>query len=101
MAPTLGHLLPGEETLHRSFSVVVALLGVLAVARGFRQHRKALVLFLTAAGIGTIAFTAWFGDLLPSHPWEIGVTLCGSALMIAAHRLNHTFCNACRTCVHD
>jgi hypothetical protein len=25
----------------------------------------------------------------------VAITLCGSALMIAAHRLNHTFCRSC------
>ena len=36
----------------------------------------------------------------PSHGYEVFVTLIGSALMITAHRMNHTFCQDCRRCTH-
>jgi hypothetical protein len=29
------------------------------------------------------------------------VTFAGSCLMITAHRMNHTFCRDCKTCVHE
>ncbi len=47
-------------------------------------------------GLGCIWGAAWLGDKLPSHAWEVAVTVAGSCLMIAAHRYNHTFCADCR-----
>jgi hypothetical protein len=46
-------------------------------------------------GLACIAGAAWYGDRLPSHSYEVAITLFGSAMMIAAHRLNHTFCKSC------
>ena len=91
----LAHMLPGEERTHRTLAVLVALFGAAAVVSGFRRHRRVRVMVLVAGGLGFIAGAAWFGDRLPSHAWEVGVTMVGSGLMIAAHRLNHTFCRDC------
>ena len=95
----LAHLLPGEEKTHRSLALAVAVLGALALLRGYRSHRQGSVLVLMAAGLSFIFTGAWFGDRLPSHTVEVLVTLLGSTLMIVAHRRNHTFCQSCRTCV--
>ena len=95
-----AHLVPGEERTHRTLATFVAAAGAVALIRGFRVHGKRRILLLMALGLGFIFFGAWFGDRLPSHVWEVMVTLCGSVLMIAAHRMNHTFCNNCSTCVH-
>jgi len=94
------HFLPSEEKTHRSLAVIVATLGALALVRGYRSHRSLRVLFLMIAGLACIFAGAWFGDRLPSHLYEVLTTLCGSAFMITAHRLNHTFCRDCRSCVH-
>ncbi len=93
-----AHLLPGEERTHRTLAVVVAALGCIALLSGFRRHRRSVVLACTSAGLACIFGAAWFGDLLPAHAYEVELTCVGSALMIAAHRLNHTFCRNC-TCV--
>jgi hypothetical protein len=91
-----AHFLPSEERTHRSLALIVALLGTIALVNGFRTHRRARVILLMAAGLACIFGGAWWGDRLPSHATEVGVTFLGSSLMIAAHRLNHTFCKSCR-----
>lgn len=98
-----AHFLPSEEKTHRSLAVIVATLGALALVRGYRSHRSLRVLFLMIAGLGCIFGGAYWGDRLPSHIWEVLVTLCGSAFMITAHRMNHTFCRNCCSCAtqHD
>jgi peptidoglycan/LPS O-acetylase OafA/YrhL len=90
-----AHFLPAEESVHRSLALLVALFGTIALVVGFRKHRRALVLLLMLLGLGCIAGAAWFGDMLPSHAMEVMITFCGSGFMIAAHRLNHTFCKSC------
>lgn len=90
-----AHFLPGEESTHRTLAILVALFGTLALLTGFRRHRRPIILLLMLLGLTLIAAAAWFGDRLPSHPWEVLITLCGSLLMVAAHRLNHTFCKNC------
>jgi hypothetical protein len=96
----LAHLLPGEESIHRSLATLVAAMGAIALIRGFRVHGRRRTLACMAVGLGFIFCGAWFGDRLPSHVCEMLVTMTGSLLMIAAHRMNHTFCRDCRTCVH-
>jgi uncharacterized membrane protein YozB (DUF420 family) len=92
------HFIPSEERVHRPLAVFIALIGAVALVRGIRQHRKMRVLYLMAAGLACVFFAAWFGDRLPGHWAEVGVTFTGSILMISAHRLNHTFCKDC-SCV--
>ena len=92
----LAHALPGEESVHRTLAILVALFGAASLLFGFRKHRKARVLLLMMLGLGLICCSAWFGDRLPSHAIEVTVTFAGSLCMIAAHRMNHTFCRSCR-----
>lgn len=91
----LAHILPAEESVHRSLALLVALFGGIALFAGFRKHRRFLVLLLMVTGLSCIAGAAWFGDKLPSHLVEVFITFCGSGFMVAAHRLNHTFCKSC------
>ena len=91
-----AHLLPSEEKTHRFLAIVVTLLACAAILNGFRKHRRGLVLFCALSGLACIGGTAWWGDRLHSHLLEMLITLTGSAFMIAAHRLNHTFCQNCR-----
>ena len=91
----LAHLLPAEESVHRSLALLVAFFGAVALIAGFRRHRRALVLLMMILGLSCIAGAAWFGDKLPSHGVEVLITFLGSGFMIGAHRLNHTFCKAC------
>ena len=56
---------------------------------------------MMSVGLAFIFAGAFYGDRLPSHGYEVAVTMTGSVLMIAAHRMNHTFCQECRVCVHD
>ncbi|MEZ2348121.1 MerC domain-containing protein [Terriglobus sp. RCC_193] len=97
---TLAHCLPGEESTHRTLAAIVATLGAVALVRGFRVHGKRRVLVWMAAGLGCIFLAAWFGERLPSHLWEVSLTMMGSSLMILAHRRNHTFCRDCKACTH-
>ena len=91
-----AHFLPSEERTHRVLAVAIAMLGTIALVKGYRSHRKARVPLLMAAGLALIFGGAWWGDRLPSHAVEVGITFIGSGFMIAAHRLNHTFCRNCR-----
>jgi uncharacterized membrane protein YfcA len=89
------HFLPSEERTHRSLALIIALIGTIALIRGFRTHRRTRVIFLMAAGLACIFFAAFAGDSLPRHWLEVAITFLGSLLMISAHRLNHTFCKDC------
>ena len=91
----LAHFLPAEERVHRSLALLVALFGAIALLAGFRKHGQRRILVLMSSGLSCIAAAARFGDKLPSHAYEVAITMVGSALMITAHRLNHTFCKSC------
>ena len=100
LSSVLAHLLPSEERVHRSLAVALAVVGAMALLQGFRKHRRRRVCALMATGLGCIFFGAFYGRLLPSHWLELSVTLLGSAQLIAAHWLNHTFCREC-PCVDE
>lgn len=91
----LAHTLPSEERVHRSLAVLIALLGALALVRGFRAHHQVRVFLLMGVGLAFIFAAAWWGDLLPHHWMEVLVTFTGSSFMISAHRVNRTFCRRC------
>jgi hypothetical protein len=91
-----AHFLPSEEWTHRTFALVIAMLGVLALIKGFRIHRRIRVLIFMSVGLTSIFAGSYWGDRLPSHGAEIFVMFAGSCFMIVAHRLNHTFCNDCK-----
>jgi uncharacterized membrane protein YfcA len=87
--------IPSDERVHRSLALLIASVGAIALLRGFKAHRRKRILYLMAAGLGFIFCGAFAGDHLPGHWAEVGITMIGSGLMIAAHRLNHTFCRDC------
>jgi hypothetical protein len=95
MSAVFVHFLPSEQRVHRSLAPMVALIGVFALIRGFRTHRRLRVFCLMGGGVACIFFTAFWGESLPNHWIEVAVTFMGSLLMISAHRLNHTFCKDC------
>jgi hypothetical protein len=98
VSSVFAHFIPGEEKTHRSLAVGVAALGAIALVKGFRTHGRRRILGLMALGLCFIFAGAFYGDLLPSHGYEVAVTMTGSLLMITSHRMNHTFCNDCRRC---
>jgi tetrahydromethanopterin S-methyltransferase subunit C len=78
--------------------MLIAVIGAVAIVRGFRVHGGLRILLLMAAGLVCIFTGAYLGNRLPSHNVEVMIALLGSCLMIASHRLNHTFCKRCTTC---
>jgi hypothetical protein len=98
VSAVFAHLIPGEEKTHRTLAVGVAALGAIALIKGFRTHGRRRILGLMALGLGLIFAGAFYCDRLPSHGYEVAVTMTGSVLMIWAHRMNHTFCSDCRRC---
>jgi len=100
MSVVMARFIPGEEKTHRTLAVGVAALGAMALVKGFRTHGRRRILGLMALGLAFIFAGAFFGGRLPAHGYEVAVTMTGSVLMICAHRMNHTFCRACRRCSH-
>ena len=98
LSAVYAHFLPSEERTHRILAVGVTLIGVIALGLGYRRHRRKACLGLAGLGLILIFLGAFFGDRLPFHWQEVVITLAGSCCMIAAHRLNHTFCNSCKSC---
>jgi len=93
-----AHFLPSEEHTHRLLAVLVTIIGTAAIGFGYRRHKRKRVLVAAMLGVMLICFGAYFGDRIPSHGIEVGVTLAGSCCMIFAHRMNHTFCRKCKRC---
>ena len=99
LSAVYAHFLPLEEHTHRLLAVVITLIGAVALGVGYRKHKQWSVLGLMAVGLVLIFTGAYVGDRLPSHWYEVAITLAGSCCMICAHRLNHTFCGRCDICL--
>lgn len=99
-APTLAHLIPGDEIVHRFLAFFIVSAGLPAFVMGFRRHKRWLVLAIGLAGMAVILGALIFGDHFGSHVAEIGVTMAGSLLLTMAHLTNRTFCRRCSGCNH-
>jgi MerC mercury resistance protein len=97
-APTLAHFLPGSEAIHRTLAYLLAGVGLVAFWGGYKIHRRKLVLLLLSIGILGVTVGAYADFLLPTHTWEVVVTVAGSSFLIVAHYLNRTLCRSCRVC---
>lgn len=86
---------------HPWFHVVIAVLvipvGLFAFIRGFRHHRKKIVVGLGIPGLLIVAFGPLLVHTLFNKWNEAAILLVGSALLIAAHILNR---RECKTCPH-
>jgi len=87
--------LPDEGRFHRLLALPVCLIALFAMGNGFRRHRVLQPALFMLSGLGLILAGAFYGERLPSHWMEAAVTMLGSALLVAAHRLNHRCCQDC------
>jgi MerC mercury resistance protein len=99
-APTLAHLIPGDELVHRLLAFLVVGAGMPSFVIGYRKHKKWAALAVGLAGMSTVLGALVFGDRFDSHAAEIYVTMLGSMLLTAAHVANRTFCRRCNGCDH-
>lgn len=97
-APTLAHFVPGDEVVHRTLAYLLAAVGLVAFWGGYKVHRRKVVLLLLAVGISCVTVGAYADSLLPTHTWEVLITVSGSFFLIVAHYMNRTLCRSCRVC---
>ena len=98
LSVVFAQILPGDGRFHRPMAIGVAALGGVALVNGFRTHGRRRIVVLMAMGLALIFFGAFHGERLPLPRYEVLITLAGSLMMIAAHRMNHTFCQNCSRC---
>ncbi|HEV2963852.1 MAG TPA: MerC domain-containing protein [Candidatus Angelobacter sp.] len=99
-APTLAHVIPGDELTHRLLGLLVLTAGVPSFWIGFRKHRKKRVLAGGLAGLSLVLGVLVIGDRFNSHAAEIAATMLGSSVLTLAHLANKTFCRRCTQCEH-
>jgi uncharacterized membrane protein (DUF485 family) len=94
-APAVMKLLPGDDVTHRCLTVGIGFAGLLAFCPGYRQHRRAWILILFAAGMTLISCAALLGEGVLTSFGEAAITVGGSCLLVAAHWFNRSFCRSC------
>ena len=99
-APTLAHLIPGDELVHRLLAFLVVGAGLPSFVIGYRKHNKWSALALGLGGMGIVLGALIFGDRFNSHVTEISITMLGSLALTSAHLANRTFCRRCDQCQH-
>lgn len=99
MLPSLGIAFLADEMVHEILAFALIAFAALAFIPGYMRHRDNRVLSLMAAGLGLILFATWGEALVDLHgAGETIVSVAGSILLISAHLLNHSFCQACAIC---
>src|ERR1700761_1027573 len=64
LSAVLAHVLPSDEHVHRPLALILALIGAIALVRGFRAHGQKSVIYLMAGGLALIFTGAFVGDRL-------------------------------------
>lgn len=91
----------GEGWFHQWLVWAIAPVALIAVLPGWRRHRKHNVVAGMLCGLALISGAAFAGDELISPQAEMMLTLCGGALLIAAHWINLRLCRSCPVCWQD
>jgi len=87
---------------HTALALVLLPVALLAVVPGLRMHGRISVAAAMAAGLSLLSTAAFAGEDLLSHQWQIGLTIAGGAILVAAHAVNLSLCRACPACAtHD
>lgn len=95
LAPLLGVVVTGDETVHRIAMVLAPPAALLAFAPGYAAHRRRSVLVLGATGVALLAGAAL--------PWvehsalEAALGAAGGASLFIAHLRNRRLCRCCAT----
>ncbi|HEY0163662.1 MAG TPA: MerC domain-containing protein [Edaphobacter sp.] len=95
--PGIVPYLPGDTWVHRMLAIGIVLMGAVAFIPGYRLHRRRSLLALIGAGISLILVVAWSGETM-NEAKEIALSVSGSAMLVAAHLLNRSFCRQCHSC---
>ena len=98
MVPSLSTSLLAGELFHKLLVLVVVPLSVFSLFLGCQHHNRHRVLLVGALGIAVLVMTAIWGESLPSHDYEVILTLIGSLIVASAHILNFRLCRACEKC---
>ncbi|MEW5708048.1 MAG: MerC domain-containing protein [Pseudomonadota bacterium] len=98
LMPVAGSELWTGEWVHRALGGVLVLLAAGAFVPGFLRHRRHFVPALGTSGLAVVLFAAWIGEASLGETGEILVTVAGSAMLMAAHLANRTFCRSCAVC---
>ena len=83
--PTLSSLIPIPESFHVWVLAFAVPTSALALATGWRHHRRAYPLMIGAVGLALLAIGAL---LLLGGRWETPVTIMGSLCLASAHIAN-------------
>lgn len=85
-----------EGRVHLYLAVMVLVVGVLALAPGYRRHRRCRVPMAAAVGAALVWLPAVAGDSVAGA--EPLLVVAGGLLLVRAHRWNRAFCANCTTC---
>lgn len=86
------------STFHTAMALALLPVALLAAVPGLRMHGRISVAAAMAAGLSLLSTAAFAGEDLLSHEWQIGLTVLGGAILVAAHAVNLVLCRACPAC---
>lgn len=86
--PILARYYISNPYIHISLAILIIPIGLIAFVKGFRHHRRALVLTLGISGVLIVGLTpqlTHFFKLNLNEPWLL---IVGSLILVLAHLLN-------------
>lgn len=95
LLPVLGQLI-SEDAFHTWMAPVFIVPAILALIPGTLKHKSKLPIVLAVFGLIVFCLSTFLHGM--SESVELIASLVGSGMLIAAHKLNHTYCNSCVKC---
>lgn len=83
---------------HGAMALALMPVALFAIVPGLRVHRRLSVAGAMAAGLSLLSTAAFAGQGWIAREWEVGLTLAGGAILVAAHAVNLALCRTCPAC---
>jgi hypothetical protein len=98
--PAAEAYVPGDDATHHAFGLIVLVMGTIAFLRAYAIHRQPIVLGLLTIGMTVLVIGTFGHHFFREESLSTILVVSGSIVLVAAHLLNRTFCNLCRSCQH-
>ncbi len=87
-----------SEAFHGIMALALVPVALFAILPGLKVHGRRSVASAMAAGLSLLSTAAFAGGDWMSREWEIGLTVAGGAILVAAHAVNLALCRTCPAC---
>ena len=98
LLPLVGLAFLADQRIEWALVGLSAVLGVISLCLGYREHRSRRALALLGTGLALLAVGRIAEGYMQQTPWGVLLVVLGGLTVAGAHLLNRRLCATCRTC---